>query len=116
MAVLELTKENIQETIEKNQLVIIDFWATWCGPCRRFAPIFEQTALKHPGVVFAKLDTDAQPEVAANFEIKSIPTIAVIKEGDIIFMQPGALPEEVFEQVVEKAKEVDMAEVRKQNS
>ncbi|WP_295902467.1 thioredoxin [uncultured Bdellovibrio sp.] len=116
MAVLELTKENIQETIEKNQLVIIDFWATWCGPCRRFAPIFEQTALKHPDVVFAKLDTDAQPEIAANFDIKSIPTIAVIKEGDIIFMQPGALPEDVFEQVVEKAKEVDMAEVRKQNS
>ncbi|WP_374076813.1 thioredoxin [Bdellovibrio bacteriovorus] len=116
MAVMELTKENIKDTVEKNQLVIIDFWAAWCGPCRRFAPIFESVALKHPDVIFAKLDTEAQPELAANFEIKSIPTIAVIKEGDIIFMQPGALPENVFEQVVEKAKEVDMAEVRKQNS
>lgn len=115
MAVMEMTKENIKDTVEKNQLVIIDFWAAWCGPCRRFAPIFESVALKHPDVTFAKIDTEAQPELAANFDIKSIPTLAVIKEGDIIFMQPGALPEEVFEQIVEKAKEVDMDEVRKQN-
>lgn len=116
MAVLELKKSNIKETIENNQIVIIDFWATWCAPCRRFGPIFEAVALKNPDVRFAKVDTEAEQELAANFEIKSIPTIAVIKEGDIIFMQPGALPEEVLEQVVAKAKEVDMAEVRKQNS
>ncbi|KYG60696.1 thioredoxin [Bdellovibrio bacteriovorus] len=116
MAVMVMTKDNIKETVENNQLVIIDFWATWCGPCRRFAPIFEAVALKHPDVVFAKVDTDAELELASQFEIKSIPTLAVIKEGDIIFVQPGALPEEIFEQVVEKSKEIDMAEVRKQNS
>lgn len=115
MAVLELTKANIKEVVEKNQLVIIDFWATWCAPCRRFGPIFEAVALKHPDIVFAKVNTENEVELADNFEIKSIPTLAVIKEGDIIFMQPGALPEEIFEQVVAKAKEVDMAEVRKQN-
>lgn len=116
MAVLELTKENIKSTVEGNQIVIIDFWAAWCGPCRRFAPIFEAVAQKYPDVAFAKLDTEAQPELAAQFDIRSIPTIAVIKEGDIIFMQPGALPEDIFEQVVVKAKEVDMEEVRRQNS
>lgn len=116
MAVLELTKENIKNTVEQNTLVIVDFWAAWCGPCRRFAPVFESVAAKHPDVVFAKLDTEAEQEIAANFEIMSIPTLAVIKEGDIIFMQAGALPEEVLEEVVVKAKEVDMEEVRRQNS
>lgn len=116
MAVLELTKENFKETIQKNELVILDFWAAWCGPCRRFAPVFESVSNKHPGVVFAKVDTEAEPDIAASFEIMSIPTLAVIKDGDIIFMQAGALPEDILEQVVSKAKEVDMAEVRKQNS
>ncbi len=116
MAVLEITKQNIKETIENNELVILDFWAAWCGPCRRFAPVFETVAFKHPNVVFGKVDTEAEQELAAQFEVMSIPTIAVIKEGDIIFVQPGALPADVFEQVVEKAKEVDMEEVRRQNS
>lgn len=116
MAVMEMTKENIKETIENNQLVIVDFWASWCGPCRRFAPVFEAVSQKHPGVIFAKVDTEAEQELAASFEIMSIPTLAVIKEGDIIFMQAGALPEEILEEVVVKAKEVDMEEVRKQNS
>ncbi|MBV2168757.1 MAG: thioredoxin [Bdellovibrio sp.] len=115
MAVLEITKQNIKETIQNNELVILDFWASWCGPCRRFAPIFETVAIKHPGVVFGKVDTEAEQELAAQFEVMSIPTIAVIKDGDIIFVQPGALSENVFEQVVEKAKEVDMEEVRRQN-
>lgn len=116
MAVLELTKENIKGTIEQNQLVIVDFWAEWCGPCRRFAPVFEAVAQKYPDVVFAKVDTEAEQQLAASFEIMSIPTLAVIKEGDIIFMQSGALPEEILEEVVVKAKEVNMEEVRKQNS
>lgn len=116
MAVIEMTKQNIQTTIEKNQLVIIDFWAAWCGPCRRFAPVFEAVSVKFPDVVFAKVDTEAEQELAAKFEIRSIPTLAVVKEGDIIFIQPGAMPEDVLEEVVQKAKEVDMAEVRKQNS
>lgn len=116
MSVVEVTKENIQGIIEKNQLVILDFWAAWCGPCRRFGPIFEGVAMKHKDIVFGKVDTEAEQELAASFEIQSIPSLAVIKEGDVIFFQPGALPEEILEQVVEKAKEVDMEEVRKQNS
>ena len=115
MAVIEVNKGNIQELVEKNQTVILDFWATWCGTCKRFAPVFEAVAAKHPDVVFGKIDTDIEQELAASFDIKSIPSLAVIKEGDVIFFQPGALPEDIFEQVVVKAKEVDMAEVRKQN-
>lgn len=116
MAVLELTKVNFKETIQKNELVVLDFWASWCGPCRRFAPVFEIVSNKHPEVIFAKIDTEAEQEIAASFEVMSIPTLAVIKEGDIIFMQAGALPEDILEQIVTKAKEVDMEEVRKQNS
>ena len=116
MAVLEMTKENIKSTIEGNNLVLIDFWAAWCGPCRRFAPVFEAVAAKYPDVVFAKVDTEAEQELAASFEVQSIPTLAVIKEGDIIFMQAGALPEEVLEEIVVKAKEVDMEQVRRENS
>ncbi len=116
MAVLEMTKENIKSTIENNNLVLIDFWAAWCGPCRRFAPVFEAVAAKYPDVVFAKVDTEAEQELAASFEVQSIPTLAVIKEGDIIFMQAGALPEEVLEEIVVKAKEVDMEQVRRENS
>ena len=114
MAVLEMTKENIQSTVEKNPMVIIDFWAPWCGPCKRFAPTFEAVAAKNPDVVFAKVNTEEEQELAASFEIKSIPTLMIIKEGDIIFAQPGALPEEVLQQVVDKTREVNMAEVRAQ--
>lgn len=115
MAVLELNKNNFKETIENNQTVIVDFWAPWCGPCRRFAPVFEAAATKFPDVKFAKLNTEDEPEIAASFDIKSIPTLMIIKEGDIIFMQPGALPEEILEQLVTKAREIDMEEVRKDN-
>lgn len=115
MALLNVTKDNIKDTVENNQLVILDFWAEWCGPCKRFTPIFESVAQKYPDVVFGKIDTDAEQEISATFDIKSIPTLAVIKEGEIIFMQPGALNEEIFEQIVKKAIEVDMEEVRKQN-
>lgn len=116
MSVVEVTKDNIKDLVQKNQMVILDFWAAWCGPCRRFTPVFESVAAKHIDVVFGKVDTEAEQELAANFEIQSIPSLAVIKEGDIIFFQSGALPEDILEQIVEKAKEVDMTEVRKQNS
>ena len=115
MAVLELNKANFKDTIEQNQTVILDFWAPWCGPCRRFAPVFEAVAAKYPDVKFAKLNTEDEPEIAASFEIQSIPTLMIIKEGDIIFAQPGALPEEILEELVQKAKEVDMEQVRREN-
>lgn len=116
MALIEVTKSNIQDIVENNNLIILDFWATWCGPCRRFAPVFEAVASRHPEVVFGKIDTEAEQELAAQFQIQSIPTLMVIKEGDIIFAQPGALPEEIFEQIVVKSKEIDMEEVRRENS
>lgn len=115
MAVLELNKENFKSTIESNQTIVVDFWAPWCGPCKRFAPIFDAVSAKHTDVTFAKVNTEDEPELAASFEIKSIPTLMIIKEKDIIFMQPGALPEEILEQLVTKAKEVDMEQVRKEN-
>lgn len=116
MAVIEITKDNIQEIVENNNMIVLDFWAPWCAPCRRFAPVFESVAAKHPDVIFGKIDTEVQVELADKFQIQSIPTLMVIRESDIIFSQPGALPEEIFEQIVAKAKEIDMEEVRRENS
>lgn len=115
MNVIDATRQNIQETIEKNQIVIFDFWAEWCGPCKRFGPIFEMVAARHPDVKFVKVNTDIEQELAAAFEIRSIPTIAVIKEQDLILLQPGSVSEEILEQIITKAKEVDMAKVRAEN-
>ncbi len=115
MSVLEVTRQSVKEIVESNQIVIFDFWAVWCGPCKRFAPIFEAVAARHPDVKFVKVNSDEEPELAAMFEVRSIPTIAVIKEKEIVFVQPGALPEEVMEEVVQRAKDLDMEEVRKNN-
>ena len=114
MAVDEVTKENFKEVVEKNQIVIVDFWAVWCGPCKRFAPIFDSVAAKHPNVKFIKVNTDEQPQLAASFEVRSIPTLAVIKEQQIIFVRPGAVNEDTLEQIVQRAKEIDMAAVEKE--
>ena len=114
MAVVELTKENFEQVVTSNPTVIVDYWAPWCGPCRGFAPIFERVAEANPDVVFAKVNTDEEQEIAAHFQIRSIPTLMVFRDQIIVFAQPGALPQGTFEQVVEKAKALDMDQVRKQ--
>ena len=114
MAVVELTKENFEQVITSNSTVIVDYWAPWCGPCRGFAPVFEKVSESHADVVFAKVNTDEEQEIAAHFQIRSIPTLMVFRDQIIVFSQPGALPQGAFEQVVSKAKELDMDEVRKQ--
>ena len=114
MAVVELTKENFEQVITSNATVIVDYWAPWCGPCRGFAPVFEKVAEAHPDVVFAKVNTDEEQEIAGHFQIRSIPTLMVFRDQIIVFSQPGALPQGAFEQVVQKAKGLDMEEVRKQ--
>ena len=112
MAVVELTKDNFEQVITSNPTVIVDYWAPWCGPCRGFAPVFERVAEQNPDVVFAKVNTDDEQEIAAHFQIRSIPTLMVFREQIIVFSQPGALPQNALEQVVSKAKELDMDEVR----
>jgi thioredoxin len=114
MPVIELTKENFEQVVTSNPTVIVDYWAPWCGPCRGFAPIFERVAENNPDVVFAKVNTDDEQEIAGHFQIRSIPTLMVFRDQIIVFSQPGALPENALVQVVEKAKSLDMEEVRKQ--
>ena len=114
MAVVELTKENFEQVVTSNPTVVVDYWAPWCGPCRGFAPVFEKVSEMHPDVVFAKVNTDEEQEIAAHFQIRSIPTLMVFRDQVIVFSQPGALAQGAFEQVVSKAKALDMDEVRKQ--
>jgi thioredoxin len=114
MAVVELTKDNFEQVVTSNPTVVVDYWAPWCGPCKGFAPVFESVAEKHPDVVFAKVNTDEEQEIASHFQIRSIPTLMVFREQVIVFSQPGALAQGAFEQVVEKAKSLDMDEVRQQ--
>lgn len=114
MAVVELTRENFEETVTQNDFVIIDFWAPWCGPCRSFAPIFEKVSEDNPKVLFAKVNTEEEREIAAHFQIRSIPTLMIFREKIIIFSEAGARPEGAFRELIDKAGELDMAEVRKQ--
>ena len=114
MAVIELTKDNFEETVSGNDFVIVDFWAPWCGPCRSFAPTYEKVSEEFPDIVFAKVNTEEEQEIAMHFQIRSIPTLMIFREKVIIFSQPGALPEGGFRDLVQKAGELDMAEVHKQ--
>jgi len=112
MATIELDTENFQRTISDNANVIIDFWAPWCAPCRGFAPTFEAASEKRPDIVFAKLNTEEQQEIAAAFNIRSIPTLMMFRDQIIIYSEAGALPPAAFDQLVEKAMALDMDAVR----
>ncbi len=111
MAVLELNEQNFEEVILNNDFVVIDFWAPWCGPCRGFAPVYEAASEKHEGIVFAKVNTEEHQALAGHFQIRSIPTLVIFREKVIIYAQPGALPAGGFDDLIARAKEVDMAQV-----
>lgn len=114
MSIVDLTQDNFEDVILKNAMVLVDFWAPWCGPCRAFAPVYEATAAQHTDVVFAKVNTEDQPELAATFQIRSIPTLMLFREQIILFSQPGSMPGPALDDVIAKAKTLDMEMVRKE--
>ncbi|MDW8803799.1 thioredoxin domain-containing protein [Streptomyces scabiei] len=113
MSTIELTKDNLEETVTGSEILLIDFWAAWCGPCRMFGPVYEKAAERHADIVFGKVDTEAQPELAGAFRISSIPTLMAVRDRTVLYSQPGALPPQALEELIGKIRAVDMEDVRR---
>ncbi len=109
---VEVTSGNFKQVVEKDGIVLLDWWASWCGPCRSFAPTYEKVAAKHPDITFGKVDTEANPDLAGTFEIRSIPTLMILRDKVLLFSQPGALPEAALEDLIKQVRALDMDKVR----